>query len=99
VVQDILDLALVTQEVHRQVDQVTELLAVKEVRVRHLSSPDLSTIQWRESARDIQVDTREDSKEVLDNGDLDQAGGVLKAGPVVGEDLLVPGGHGLQVRP
>ena len=94
----ILDLASATQELHRQVDRVTELLAVTEVRVRHLSSPDWSTIQWRESVRDLQVDPREDSKVVLDNGDLDQAGEVLKAGPVVGGDLLVPGGLGLQVR-
>ena len=83
-------------------DRVTELLAVKEGRVKHLSSLDWLTIQWRESARDLQVDLqadpRADSKVVLDNGDLDQAGEVLKEVPVVGGDLLVPGGLGLQVR-
>ena len=74
-----------------------ELLAVKEVRGRHPSSPDWSTIQWRESVRDLQVDPQEDSKVVLDNGDPGQAGEVLKVGPEVGVDLLAPGDHALQV--
>ena len=74
-----------------------ELLAVKEVRGRHLSSPDLSMIQWRESVRDLQVDPQEDSKVVLDNGDPGQAGEVLKVDPEVGADLLAPGDRALQV--
>ena len=74
-----------------------ELLAVKEVRGRHPSSQDWSTIQWRESVRDLQVDPQEDSKVVLDNGDPGQAGEVLRVVPEVGVDLLAPGDHVLQV--
>ena len=75
-----------------------EDLAVKAARARLLSSQDLSMIQWRGLAKDLKVDLREASKAVPDNGDLDQAGEVLKAGPVDGEDRLVTGDLGLRVR-
>lgn len=78
-------------------DQLMQLLAVKGVRVRHLSRKDWSMIQWRESVRDLQVGHQAHSKVVQDSGDLDQAGEVLKVGLVDGADLLDTGDLALRV--